>query len=264
MVYVVGHRGAAGVQPENTLKGFRYALELGVDYVECDVHLTRDGHLVVMHDATVNRTTNGAGAIRDLTFERIRRLDAGDGEQVPTLDEVLETVRGRARLLCELKGMGVEEAAVAAVRAHGMEEEVTFTSFSLERLARVRELGSHYRIGAILPNATEFEIARAAALAAVGIGVHYKNLCLRILEEAHQAGLEVRAWNPDTLPEQQAMIALGVDGISTNRPDILIAYLRRSTARLKPELENIASPANPLLTEATETESTATVSTKEE
>lgn len=258
MVYVVGHRGAAGVQPENTLKGFRYALELGVDYVECDVHLTRDGHLVVMHDSTVNRTTNGWGAIRELTFDRIRRLDAGDGEQAPTLDEVLETVRGKARLLCELKGMGVEEAAVAAVRAHGMEEEVTFTSFSLERLARVRELGSHYRIGAILPNATEFEIARAAALGAVGIGVHYKNLCLRILEEAHKAGLEVRAWNPDTLPEQQAMIALGADGISTNRPDILIKYLRRSAAPVDPE--EIASPAGASLTDTSLTESTSTES----
>lgn len=254
MVYVVGHRGAAGVLPENTLKGFRYALELGVDYVECDVHLTRDNHLVVMHDATVNRTTNGAGAIRDMTFDRIRRLDAGDGEQVPTLDEVLETVRGKAGLLCELKGVGVEEAAVATVRAHGMEEEVTFTSFSLERLARVRELGSQYRIGAILPNATEFEIARAAALGAVGIGVHYKNLCLRILEEAHKAGLEVRAWNPDTLPEQQAMIALGADGISTNRPNILLAYLRGSTAPLESTIEDTASSANPSSTEAASAE----------
>ena len=92
MVYVVGHRGAAGVLPENTLAGFRYAIELGVDYVECDVHLSRDGQLVVMHDATVDRTTDATGAICDLDFNRIRALDAGEGEQIPTLDEVLALV----------------------------------------------------------------------------------------------------------------------------------------------------------------------------
>ena len=120
MVYVVGHRGAAGVMPENTIKGFRYAIELGVDYVECDVHLSRDKQLMVMHDATVDRTTNGRGAIRDLTAARIRSLDAGQGEQVPLLDEVLETVRGEVHLLIELKGTGVEHAAVEAVKAQSM------------------------------------------------------------------------------------------------------------------------------------------------
>lgn len=230
MVYVVGHRGAAGEQPENTLKGFRYALDLGVDYVECDVHLTRDGHLVVIHDATVDRTTNGHGAISALSLDRIRSLDAGEGERVPAFDEVLELVAGRAPLLCELKGSGVEEATVAAVDAHGMAEQVVFTSFSLDRLATVRQWGDHYRIGAILPNASEFEIARAAALGVEAIGVRYTNLCYRILAQAHAAGLQVRAWNPDTLAEQQAMIALGVDGISTNRPSLLLGYLRGLSA----------------------------------
>jgi glycerophosphoryl diester phosphodiesterase len=230
MVQVIGHRGAAGEQPENTLKGFRYALDLGVDYVECDVHLTRDDRLVVMHDATVDRTTNGQGAIRALTFDRIRSLDAGKGEQVPTLDEVLDVVRGRARLLCELKGAGVEEAAVQAVAAHDMVDQVYFTSFSLDRLARVRQMGDHYRLGAILPNPSEFEIARAVELGAEAIGVQYRNLCYRVLDQAHEAGLQVRAWNPDTLAEQQAMIALGVDAICTNRPKALLAYLRGTAA----------------------------------
>jgi glycerophosphoryl diester phosphodiesterase len=226
MVYVVGHRGAAGVMPENTLKGFRYALELGVDYVECDVHWTRDRHLVVMHDTTVDRTTNGSGAIGAMTLARLRMLDAGQGEQVPTLNEVLATVRGKALLLCELKGIGVERAAVAMVDAHGMADDVTFISFELARLAMVREMGRHYRVGAIFPNPTEFDLARAAEIGATSIGVHYRNLSLRIIEEAHAKGLEVRAWNPDTWREQRAMIALGVEGVGTNRPDILLTHLQ--------------------------------------
>ena len=239
MVYVVGHRGAAGVMPENTIKGFRYAIELGVDYVECDVHLSRDKQLMVMHDATVDRTTNGRGAIRDLTAARIRSLDAGQGEQDPLLDEVLETVRGEVHLLIELKGTGVEHAAVEAVKAQSMQEYVTFTSFALERLALVREMGKEYRLGAILPNPTDFDLARAVELQAVGIGIRYTNLCLRHVEAAHALGLEVRAWNPDTWDEQQAMITLGVDGISTNRPDILLSNLGRQG-------EQVVAPDDPV------------------
>ena len=226
MVYVVGHRGAAGVFAENTLKGFRCAIELGVDLVECDVHLTRDGHLIVMHDEKVDRTTNGSGLIRELDLSTLRELDAGDGEKVPTLDEVLATVHDRVGLLCELKGEGVEEAAVNAVIARGMEAEVVFTSFHMDRLATVRRRGDHFQIGAILPDPSHEDMKRVVDLGVTGIGVYYRNVCLRVVEQALSSGLEIRAWNPDTLAEQKAMIALGVSGISTNRPDILMRYLR--------------------------------------
>lgn len=227
MVYVVGHRGAAGLMPENTIKGFRHAIALGVDTVECDVHLSRDKHLMVIHDNTVDRTTNGRGAIRDLTMARLRSLDAGEGEQIPTLHEVLECVQHEVHLIIELKGMGVERAVVEAVKAHGMEEEVTFSSFALERLAMVRSLGAEYRVRAILPNPTDFELARAVDLKAVGIDVRYTNVCLRVVAAAQALGLDVLAWNPDEWRTQQAMIALGVDGVSSNRPDILLEKMGR-------------------------------------
>lgn len=228
MVYVVGHRGAAGVMPENTLKGFGYAIALGVDYVECDVHLSRDQKLVVIHDATVERTTNGHGAVRALPFARLRALDAGQGEMIPTLDEVLETTRNEVHLLIELKGIGVEQAAVETVRAHGMVDDVTFSSFVLERLAAVRAMGKELRVRPILPNPSDLDLARATELNAVGIDVRYIHASLYIVEAAQARGLEVLAWNPDGWREQAAMIALGVDGISTNRPDLLLEGLRRS------------------------------------
>ena len=230
MVYVVGHRGAAGVLPENTLAGFRYAIELGVDYVECDVHLSRDGQLVVMHDATVDRTTDATGAICDLDFDRIRALDAGEGEQVPTLDEVLALVQGQVKLLCELKGEGVENATIDAVKARGMTGEVHFTCFNMDRLEAVRRLGDDLLIGAILPDPEEKDIARAFELGAAGIGIQYRNLCLRQVERVLDAGLDLRAWNPDSLPEQLAMIGLGVKGVSSNRPDILLDHLNKQKA----------------------------------
>ena len=225
MIYVVGHRGAAGVKPENTLMGFRYAIGLGVELVECDVHLSRDEHLIVMHDANVYRTTNGTGAIRDLDFDHIRSLDAGEGHQVPTLSEVLETVRGKVKLLCELKGEGVEHAAVDTVLGSGMASDVTFTSFHMDRLKRVLERDEDLQTGAIFSNPTDDDIEMAEEMGVSGVGVNFKNLRLKTVEQALKAKLDIRAWNPDTLREQQAMIALGVSGVGTNRPDILMEYL---------------------------------------
>lgn len=224
-MYVVGHRGAAGVLPENTIKGFEYAIGLGVTYVECDVHLTSDHHLVVMHDETVDRTTHASGKIREMTFEAIRSLDAGDGLQVPTLEEVLAVTKGKVHLLCELKGGDTEEMAVGQVKDAGMDYEVTFTSFQLDRIQKVKKMDASLQIGAILPSPSVDDIQMAKDMGVVGFGVRYKNVCLWMVEAARKLGLEIRAWNPDMLSEQKAMIGLGVDGVSTNRPDILMAYL---------------------------------------
>ena len=104
MVVKVGHRGAAGHEPENTLRSFRKALDLGADMVELDVHLCGTGELVVIHDETVDRTTDGSGSVRDMPFHELRGLDAGKGERIPTLREVLDLLEGRAGVNIELKG----------------------------------------------------------------------------------------------------------------------------------------------------------------
>jgi glycerophosphoryl diester phosphodiesterase len=113
-----------------------------------------------------------------------------------------------------------------------MEEEVTFSSFALERLAVVRALGDKLRISAILPQPSEFDLARAVALRAITVDVCYTDVSLRVVESAQRVGLEVLAWNPDTWREQEAMIALGVSGVSSNRPDILLAGLGRKIAEV--------------------------------
>jgi len=228
MVYVVGHRGAAGVEPENTIRGFRYALELGVDYTECDVHLTKDNQLIVMHDETVDRTTNGTGAIRDLIFTEIRSLDAGNGERVPRLTEVLEVVKDKAILLIELKGEGVEEQAVQTVKDMQMDEQVVFTSFHLNRIREVKHLDPSLKVGAIFGQPSADTCQQALDVGTSGIGIYYRNLRRELVEEAHRYGLDVRAWNPDTVSEMQAMINLGVDGVGSNRPDLLIPLVRSS------------------------------------
>lgn len=231
MVEVVGHRGAAGVEPENTLRGFRLAVELGADWTECDVHLTKDGRLVVMHDETVDRTTNGTGAVRDLTFKQIRALDAGQGERVPTLDEVLRVVRGKVRLEVELKGPEAEEAAVEAVKAAQMEREALFISFRLDWLCKVKRIDPTLEVAALFGEPPPDACRQAQAVGAGSVHFFYKNLTWGLVEEAHRLGLKAGAWNPDAEPEWRAMLALGVDFLSTNRPDALLAMLGRHPPR---------------------------------
>jgi glycerophosphoryl diester phosphodiesterase len=231
MMIAVGHRGAAGIEPENTLRGFRRAIALGVDYVECDVHLTRDGELAVIHDETVDRTTSGHGRVGDFTMEELWQLDAGQGERIPTLEEVLATTRGHVKVLVELKGAGVEEKTVETVRAAGMTGDVIFTSFHLERIERVRQIDPSLTTGAIFSQPPPDFCERARAAGATTLGVHHKSLTAERVREAQSQGFVLRAWNPDTEPEMEAMVDLGVDGIGSNRPDLLLEVLKRRSLR---------------------------------
>ncbi|MCS6862521.1 MAG: hypothetical protein NZT92_19640 [Abditibacteriales bacterium] len=230
-VEVVGHRGAAGVEPENTLRGIRYALSLGVDRVEIDVHRCKDGALVVMHDTTVDRTTNGTGKIADLTLVEIKQLDAGKGERVPTLQEVIDVFKeawaqgSQTLLQIELKGEGTAAPTVEVVKCNGIADKVVLTCFSAERLAEAKRLLPQVRCG-FLTSTLEpdpLEIARQ-----VGAGaVHLRHdLASRAwVERTHAAGLQARVWNIDEPERMRWAIALGVDGIGSNRPDLLLKVL---------------------------------------
>ena len=226
-IVVVGHRGAAGLEPENTLRSFRRACELGVDRVETDVRLTRDGHLVCIHDPTVDRTTDGSGAVAEMTLEEVRRLDAGMGERVPLLEEAIEAVRGRAVLQIELKGEGTPAATVRALETAGTgPEEVVLASFHTEFLEEVRLLRPDLPVTHLFGDPPLDFIDRAKRVGAGSISMPFRILSPEWVERVHEAGLEVRAYNPDNREEIKRMIALGVDGIGSNRPDLLLEMLR--------------------------------------
>ena len=226
LVVATGHRGAAALEPENTLRGIRRAIEIGVDQVEVDVHLTKDGKLVVMHDETVDRTTDGHGRVRDLTFEEIRSLDAGKGEVVPTLQEVISLVRGRVTLQVELKGIGVEEKAVEAVEEADITGEVVFTSFRHPALKAVKRLNPSLETGVLfycLP-IDPCRLAFDAEAEAIHPNIHFVDT--EMVRRAHVLGLEVRAWNADDEEEMRRLIGAGVDGLGSNRPDLLVKVIQ--------------------------------------
>ncbi|MBI1926679.1 glycerophosphodiester phosphodiesterase [Candidatus Poribacteria bacterium] len=228
---ITGHRGAAKLEPENTLRSIQKAIDLGVDQIEIDVHLTRDGHLVVIHDATVDRTTDGHGAVADLTLLEAKQLDAGKGERIPTLLEVMEVVRGKVILQIELKGPDTAEPVVRAVEQNGMVGEVVLTSFVHERLREVHRLNPNIALGALWSHPPDDACEQALHIGAEALHIQHQNIDAGLVQKAHASGLKLRAWNPDTIEEMQRVIALGVDAVGSNRPDLLIALYRKNAQR---------------------------------
>jgi len=231
VIEVIGHRGAAGLEPENTLRSIRRAIEIGVDRVEIDVRVTKDGRLVVIHDETVDRTTNGHGYVRDMTFEEIRKLDAGKGEKVPTLEEALNLTRGKVILQIELKVAEATEPTIELIEENGAEREVVITSFIHSLLKKVRYLNPAIRTGALFFDVQEDIFERTISACAEAIHIYYRNITPKLVENAHKRGLKVVAWNPDEVGDMKRIISLGVDAIGSNRPDILINLLREMGMR---------------------------------
>jgi glycerophosphoryl diester phosphodiesterase len=226
MVIVTGHRGAAGLEPENTMRSFKRALALGVDQVELDVHLTKDHELAVIHDATVDRTTNGSGPVQTFTLDEIQRLDAGEGERVPTLQEVIDLVKGRVVLQIELKGLAVEEAVVKKVEENGIVDEVVLTSFRHYMVRKVKTLNSRLSTG-VLFRSLPLDASRLALDAgAEGLHPNVNYIDAHLVEDGHRYGLKVRAWNTDDSEKMRWLINLGVDAIGSNRPDILLDVVK--------------------------------------
>ncbi|HIE18948.1 TPA: glycerophosphodiester phosphodiesterase [Candidatus Bathyarchaeota archaeon] len=231
MIEVTGHRGAAGLEPENTLRSIRKAIELGVDRVEIDVRVTRDGYLVVIHDETMDRTTNGHGYVKDLTLNEIRRLDAGKGEIIPTLEEVLSLTKGQVTLQVELKAREATEPVVHLIERNNAEREVVITSFMHELLRTVHDLNPFLRTGALFFDVQGDIYQRALDVHSEAVHVYYRNVDFELVENAHKRGLKVSVWNPDELEEMKEMISLSVDVIGTNRPDILLNLLKEMGMR---------------------------------
>jgi glycerophosphoryl diester phosphodiesterase len=227
MVNVTGHRGAAGLEPENTLRSFQRALDLGVDAIELDVHLTKDQHLVVIHDATVDRTTDGSGEVSDLTLHKIQQLDAGLGEHVPTLQEVINLVAKSAILQIELKGLGVEHKVAQTISNNRLINHVTVTSFRHNMVKTIKALNPQISTGVLFLGLPVDAPRLAHNAHADAVHPHVNYLDAQLVENCHSEGLSVRVWNTDNPSQMQEMIALDVDAIGSNRPDILLQLLNR-------------------------------------
>lgn len=254
-VGVSGHRGASAELPENTLAAFRRALEQGAEGIELDVALSADGVAVVLHDATVDRTTDGTGDVAALTLQELRVLDAGGGERVPTLDEVLALAAGRAEVNIELKAADAAPAVAACVARHP--ELAWFASSgqwgALEELlalvpeARVYPLTlgvattAHLRAAAVAAgydaDAVDADLERfshlgrglddslefAARVGAAGVSTWAEGLGAADVERIHAAGLAAWVWTVNDLDRAEELMHMGVDAICTDIPGGVLA-----------------------------------------
>jgi len=216
----VGHRGAKAYEPENTIRSFMKALELGVNAVELDVRRTKDGEIVVIHDAEVDRTTNGKGLVSELTLSEIKQLSTDKGEKIPTLEEALNFLDRKVKILIEIKEVGIEEKVLDIVRRKGLEDNVIIISFHEETLRKIRELSDKVETGLIYVKHKD-PIGAALSLKAQYLLPLYRFIHSAFIKKAHERGLRIIAWTINTVEEAQEYVNKGVDGIASDKPDIL-------------------------------------------
>ncbi|MGH9755509.1 MAG: glycerophosphodiester phosphodiesterase [Blastocatellia bacterium] len=235
---VIAHRGASAYEPENTLRAFDLAIRQGAQMIELDLHVTCDNHVVVIHDPTLNHTTNLTGRVDRLTLAEIRRADAGKGERVPTLDETLDLTLGKVRLYLEIKDPRAALPTLRIIRERQCQSQVMLASFDIELMRGLGEEVRDTELGLILGNITFNPMVRwREAFPWVAFRrLNYQVLCMQIelcygylAARARANGKKLYVWTADTEKQFARMLSIGVDGIVTNTPDRLIAYLNHQS-----------------------------------
>ncbi|HXN87507.1 MAG TPA: glycerophosphodiester phosphodiesterase family protein [Candidatus Binataceae bacterium] len=221
----IAHRGSSGAFPENTIAAFLAAANEGAQMCELDVAATRDGAVVVIHDDTVDRTTNGTGAVEDFTLKKIQRLDAGEkfdprfrGERIPTLEQVLKAVRGKLGLNIEIKEGAVEREVCELIRKHDALATSMVSSFDWKALATVQAIDPQIRIALLAEKNRDALIEAAWKMGAYAVNPRFDLVDAAFCAKAHARGLQVLVWTVDAPEAMRALIGAGVDGIMTNYP----------------------------------------------
>ncbi|MBN3553727.1 glycerophosphodiester phosphodiesterase [Fictibacillus nanhaiensis] len=235
-VQTVAHRGAAGYAPENTMAAFHKGVDMKADYIEIDVQETKDGELVVIHDVTLDRTTNGTGYVKDHTLEEIRQLDAGSyfgeefkGEKVPTFEEVLDEFRGKTGILIELKATyyypNIEEKVAAAIKERNMHlpahDKIIIQSFESESMQQMDKLLPQVPVGVLTSRSTDLSEAKLDEFATYAEFVNPSRTLVNssVVDEVHERHMGIMAWTVRNQQEVQPLLDAGVDGIITDYPD---------------------------------------------
>jgi glycerophosphoryl diester phosphodiesterase len=235
----VAHRGFSARAPENTLAAYRLAIETGIEMAECDVRLSADGVAVLMHDKNLKRVAGVDASVRDLTLEQLKQLDVGKwkspeykGERIPTLKELLALIKGRIRLVIEIKDKDMEKQVVADIRASGIEpQDLMIFSFHhgvVERIAKLEPLlPTTWLINKPLDNPEDRRqlIGRALQSRVSALGSSKEKVNPQFVRLAHECGFQVFVWTVDNPADMRMLIRMGVDGIISNCPVVLLRVL---------------------------------------
>ena len=230
------HRGASEYAPENTLSSFYLGLLLGANGIETDVQKTKDGVLVLFHDGTIDRVSDGSGKLSDYTWEELKKFHiygnntTGFSDRMITLREFFEKFsQYDIHFAIELKGAGVEEETLAMVKEFGLMEKTTFTSFHFEYLRKVKELDPVARIGWLTSSIDDETINRLLEIGGEEIAPKAEVVTAELMKNWRKSGLGVRAWGVSNVSLMKKMCQMGVDGMTVNFPDRLSQYLHTLT-----------------------------------
>jgi glycerophosphoryl diester phosphodiesterase len=231
---VIGHRGAASLAPENTFAGFDLALQLGVDAIETDVQRTKDGRLVLFHDARIERTTNGRGWLQHMAWHELRELDAGSwfhrrytGERIPLLTDFLQRYGSKIPIELEVKQAGIEQEVVGAVIEHNLLERITFTSFRFSTASHMKELAPQANVGYLTSDISAKTITRLRNAGVTQFCPKARKVTKALVDMWRAQGLYIRVWGVKNVALMRQAISAGVDSMTVDFPDVLLAELGR-------------------------------------
>jgi glycerophosphoryl diester phosphodiesterase len=237
-VLVIAHRGASGHAPENTLAAFRKAVALGASFIETDLQLSRDAHFMAIHDASVNRTSNGRGSVHDLTLAELRQLDAGSwfgsefsGEHIPTLDEILQfSKKNDVVFYLELKPSGAwggEHALIGALRDSGEIARAVVISFDAASMLNLHNIDPTVMTGLLYDGQIDNPIEKAVEVGARQLVTRGDLVTPALIDQARKKDLQVVCWTVNHPAHMRLLIEAGVAGIMTDYPDRLVAALKK-------------------------------------
>ncbi|MCQ6557517.1 glycerophosphodiester phosphodiesterase [Paenibacillus mendelii] len=240
MTYIVAHRGWSGAAPENTIAAFKLALtEPGIACIEFDVHLSKDGIPVVIHDHTLDRTTNGTGFVQSLTYEELQSLDAGSwfapqfsNEKIPSLEEVLQLTKGRCKLAVELKKAlhmyeGIEQKVIDLILRYDMKDQVVLSSFDHESMKKVNEIDPAFTTGLIFLGKPTLLVEQLQYTGAKSVSIHHAYVTMELMEQMNAHGIDIGVWTVDDPAALAEILHRYPEArITTNYPDRLLKLIR--------------------------------------
>lgn len=221
----IGHRGACGYAPENTLQSIQKALDCNVDMIEIDLFCCQSGEVVVFHDQRLERTTNGKGYLHRKTLEELKKLDAGNGEKIPTLKEVLDLVNRKTKINCELKGKKTLRPVIKIIEQYVREkgwkyDDFIISSYKRSKLRKIpKATHSKIPIGIIVTHYQLGFIQFAQKINAYSIHINRKLVNQCVINEAHQNNFKIFVWTVNDPKEIKELKEMGVDGIFSDFPD---------------------------------------------
>ncbi|MBY8989993.1 MAG: glycerophosphodiester phosphodiesterase [Candidatus Lokiarchaeota archaeon] len=222
---IIAHRGASSIAPENTLKAFQKAIDLKADYIEFDVHKTKDDEIVIMHDGNTFRTTGHFGLIKNMDLEELKQLDCGEGETIPTLHELINLTKGKIRLNCEIKARNIAEKIIKTIKEADIIDTTIISSFKHDVLLKIQKLEPRIKLASLEPTRTGWIKSwlsrkklhnEAINNRFYAINPFYKLVNRQFIIKAHKNNIRIFPWTVNTDNSIKKLVEISVDGIITN------------------------------------------------